>query len=178
MTLLRCLKCGEKLDRRPQACVCPKCEVTWPVSNGIPRFFQAPDHYWGEVGRNQALELLEADIERKNGAFEVFAWGDLADGLPPLYDLFQFFYSTGYLPPEEETVRFASEEDRWIATFKAVFLSDSMFGRVTRRLIGRAGELNVSPEQVLADGVPDYSIQLLSAEVCATRQPASLCGLR
>ena len=60
MTLLRCLKCGEKLDCRPQACVCPKCEVTWPVSNGIPRFFQAPDHYWGEVGRNQALELLEA----------------------------------------------------------------------------------------------------------------------
>ena len=46
-------------------------------------------------------------------------------------------------------MRFASEEDRWIATFKAVFLSDSMFGRVTRRLIGRAGErLNVSPEQV------------------------------
>ena len=57
----------------------------------------------------------------------MFDWGDLAAGLPPLYDFFQFFYSTGYLAPSEETVSFPSEEDRWIATFKAVFLLDSAF---------------------------------------------------
>lgn len=88
-------------------------------------------------------------LDLTNGEFEVFDWSDLAAGLPPLYDFFHFFYSTGYLPPAEETVRFASEEDRWIATFKAVFLSDTAFGQVTRGLILRACEsLNVPPQQV------------------------------
>ena len=46
-------------------------------------------------------------------------------------------------------MRFASEEDRWVATFKAIFLSDSLFGRVTRRFMLNACErLNVSPQLV------------------------------
>ena len=95
------------------------------------------------------LSVENVHLDPKTGEFEAFDWCDLAGGLPPLYDFFQFFYSTGYLSPAEETVRFASEEDRWIATFKAVFLSDSPFGRVTRRLISNACErLNVSPELV------------------------------
>jgi hypothetical protein len=95
------------------------------------------------------LSVENAHLDRKTEEFEVFDWCDLASGLPPFYDFFQFFYSTGYLSPAEETVRFASEEDRWIATFKAVFLSDSSFGRVTRRLILNACErLNVSPQLV------------------------------
>lgn len=60
MTLLRCLNCSAPLDCGPEQCVCPGCGAAWPVSGGIPRFFQSPDHYWGEVGRKQALELLEA----------------------------------------------------------------------------------------------------------------------
>ena len=95
------------------------------------------------------LSVENAHIDRKTGVFEVFDWCDLAGGLPPLYDFFQFFHSTGYLARADETVRFASEEDRWVATFKAVFLSDSAFGRLTRRLILHACErLNVSPQQV------------------------------
>ena len=95
------------------------------------------------------LSVENASIDLKTGEFEVFDWCDLADGLPPFYDFFQFFYSTGYLARAEETVRFASEEDRWIATFEAVFLSDSSFGRVARRLILYACErLKVSPQQV------------------------------
>lgn len=95
------------------------------------------------------LSVENTHIDRKTGEFGVFDWHDLADGLPPLYDFFEFFYSTGYLAPAEETVRFASEEDRWIATFNGVFLSDSAFRQLTRRLILRACErLNVSPQQV------------------------------
>jgi ubiquinone/menaquinone biosynthesis C-methylase UbiE len=95
------------------------------------------------------LSVENTHIDLTTGEFEVFDWSDLADGLPPLYDFFQFFYSTGYLPPAEETVRFACEEDRWIATFKAVFFSESGFGSVTRRLILHTCErLGVSPQQV------------------------------
>jgi ubiquinone/menaquinone biosynthesis C-methylase UbiE len=95
------------------------------------------------------LSVENAHLNRKTGEFEVFDWCDLAGGLPPLFDFFQFFISTGYLSPAEEAVRFASEEDRWIATFKAIYLSDSSFGQVTRRLILHAcARLNVSPQLV------------------------------
>jgi hypothetical protein len=95
------------------------------------------------------LSVENTHLDRETGLFEVFDWCDLAGGLPPLYDFFQFFYSTGYLSPQQETVRFASEEDRWIATFKAVFLSDSSFGRLTRRLIRHACKrLNVPARRV------------------------------
>src|SRR5438552_14719685 len=60
MTLLRCLNCGGPVDVGAEQCVCRGCGSTWPISNGTPRFFQAPDHYWGEVDRNQAIELVEA----------------------------------------------------------------------------------------------------------------------
>jgi hypothetical protein len=95
------------------------------------------------------LSVENAHLDRKTGEFEVFDWCDLAGGLPPLYDFFQFFYSTGYLAPAEETVRFASDDDRWIATFNAVFRSDSAFARLARRLMLRACErFSVSPRQV------------------------------
>jgi ubiquinone/menaquinone biosynthesis C-methylase UbiE len=95
------------------------------------------------------LSVENAHIDGKTGEFEVFDWCDLAGGLPPLYDFFQFFLSTGYLPRAAESVKFASEEDRWIATFKALFLSEQPIGRLTRRLIRRAGErLNVLPDKI------------------------------
>jgi SAM-dependent methyltransferase len=111
------------------------------------RYFQGdrPAATWIQHGD---LSVENTHIDRKTGEFEVFDWGDLAGGFPPLYDFFQFFYSTGYLAPAEETARFASEEDRWIATFKAVYLSDSKFGRLARKLLRRACErLHVSPSQ-------------------------------
>ena len=95
------------------------------------------------------LSVENAHVDPKTGHFEVFDWCDLAGGLPPLYDFFQFFLSTGYLPRAAESVRFASEEERWIETFKALFLSETAIGRLTRRLVLQAGErLNVSPDQV------------------------------
>lgn len=130
------------------------------------------------------LSVENAHIDRKTGELEVFDWCDLADGLPPLYDFFHFFYSTGYLAPAEETTRFACEEDRWIATFKAVFLSDSAFGGLTRRLILHACErLNVSPPQVPSlllefliirsnycepRSVAQHRVQLRLLELCVT----------
>ena len=68
MLLLQCLQCGAKLDCGPEQCVCPKCGTTWPVRDGIPRFFQVPDHYWGEMDRNKALELI--DVARKRSWVE------------------------------------------------------------------------------------------------------------
>jgi len=112
------------------------------------RYFQEgfPSATWIQHGD---LSVENAHFDLETGEFEVIDWGDLAAGLPPLYDFFQFFYSTGHLAPAEEFVRFASEEDRWIATFKAVFLSDLAFGRLTRRLIFYACErLNVCAQQV------------------------------
>jgi ubiquinone/menaquinone biosynthesis C-methylase UbiE len=129
------------------------------------------------------LSVENTHIDPTTGEFEVFDWSDLAGGLPPLYDLFQFFYSTGYLSPAEETVRFASEEDRWIATFNAVFLSDSAFGRMIRRLILHACErLNVLPQQVPSlllefliirshyypKSAAQHRVQLRLLEVCVT----------
>jgi len=117
---------------------------------GEKRYFQqaAPDASatWVQHGD---LSVENAHIDWKTGVFEVFDWCDLAGGLPPLYDFFQFFLSTGYLPRADERVRFASEEDRWTATFQALFLSDTPVGRVTRRLILQAGErLNISAQQI------------------------------
>jgi len=60
MSLLRCLKCGAKVDCGSERCVCPQCGQEWPVVGGIPRFFQFPTYYWGEVGREEARDLLES----------------------------------------------------------------------------------------------------------------------
>jgi SAM-dependent methyltransferase len=107
-----------------------------------------PEHSPGWIQHGD-FSVENAYIDPTTGEIEVFDWSDLAGGLPSLYDFFQVFFSTGYLPPAEENVRFASEEDRWITTFNAVFLSDRGFGRLTRRLILHACErLNVSPQHV------------------------------
>ena len=60
MTLLKCLKCEAELDVIRDRCTCPQCGAEWPVSGGIPRFFQAPTYYWGEISRNESRDLLDA----------------------------------------------------------------------------------------------------------------------
>jgi hypothetical protein len=85
---------------------------------------------------------------RTNGEFGVFDWGSLAGGLPPLYDLIQYFLSVAYLPYREESSRFASTEERWMSSFRAVFLSDTPFGQLARQLIRYCCErLEVLPQQ-------------------------------
>jgi SAM-dependent methyltransferase len=116
--------------------------------------FPEPSATWIQHGD---LSVENAHIDRKTGEFEVFDWCDLAGGLPPLYDFFQFFLSTGYLPRAAESVSFASEEDLWIATFNALFFSDAAIGRLTRRLILNAGErLKIS-----ADKIPSLLLEFL-----------------
>jgi SAM-dependent methyltransferase/uncharacterized protein YbaR (Trm112 family) len=56
---LRCLACGSSLwfdagDRLR----CRACGKTWPVREGIPRFFE-PSYYWGEVTKDEAGDLLQ-----------------------------------------------------------------------------------------------------------------------
>ncbi len=58
--LLKCLKCGTRLSVSAEKCSCAECRAEWPIVGGIPRFFEMPDYYWGEVGREKARELLDA----------------------------------------------------------------------------------------------------------------------
>jgi SAM-dependent methyltransferase len=44
--------------------LCPFCGRTWPVTGGIPRFFQ-PGYYWGEVTQEEANRFLHE--ARENG---------------------------------------------------------------------------------------------------------------
>ena len=122
------------------------------------RYFQQrspdPSATWIQHGD---LSVENAHFDHKTGELEVFDWCDLAGGLPPLYDFFQFFLSTGYLPRAAERISFASEEDSWIATFKALFFSDAAIGRLTRRLLLSAGErLKIS-----ADKIPSLLLEFL-----------------
>lgn len=95
------------------------------------------------------LSVENTHLNRASGELHVFDWGDLASGLPPLYDFFQFFVSVAYLRPEDEKTRFTSEEDRWLASFRAVFFSQSNFGLLAWELILEACErLGVPPERV------------------------------
>jgi hypothetical protein len=95
------------------------------------------------------LSIENMSVEPTTQEITVFDWVDMAGGFPPLYDLFEILYSTGYLPPAEETVRFPDDVERWTATFNAVFLSDTGFSRLTENLMLRACErLKVKPELI------------------------------
>jgi SAM-dependent methyltransferase len=128
----------------PELSTCPP-ELTRVISER--RYFGTnspePSATWVQHGD---FSVENAHLDPVTGEFEVFDWCDLAGGLPPLYDFFQFFLSTGYLPRAAESVRFASDQERWVATFTALFLADTPFGRLTTRLLRHACErLNISP---------------------------------
>ncbi len=55
---MKCLKCGSLLQAEEDSVICPQCASRWPVVRGIPRFFQQPSHYWGEIDRRSAAEFL------------------------------------------------------------------------------------------------------------------------
>ncbi len=59
---LKCLDCGARLRNEPASVVCPQCGRSWPVRNGVPRFFE-PEYYWGEARQEEALDLLRAARE-------------------------------------------------------------------------------------------------------------------
>lgn len=91
------------------------------------------------------------------GRIEVLDWDDLAGGFPPLYDIFQFFYSVLYLVPSDENVKFPNTEQRYIASFNGAFFSNSGFARIVRELILHACEqLGVS-----SDLIPSLLLEFL-----------------
>jgi|SRR5579862_6713847 len=94
------------------------------------------------------LSVENTHLVKTSGEFYVFDWGDMKGGLPPLYDLIEFFLSVGYLPRKQEEQRFASEQERWMESFKVVFFSDSKFGGLVRELTLHACErLGVRPNE-------------------------------
>lgn len=60
MNRLRCLHCSTILEFNGTEVSCPSCHSTWPVEDGIPRFFK-PEYYWGELSQTEAnLFIREA----------------------------------------------------------------------------------------------------------------------
>ena len=49
----KCLNCSTALDETAAEMCCPSCGKTWPIRDGVPRFFE-PDYYWGEVPEEEA----------------------------------------------------------------------------------------------------------------------------
>jgi len=97
------------------------------------------------------LSVENIFLDRQTGRIEVVDWADLAAGFPPLYDLFGLFSSTGYLPSTVETVRFPTEEDRWIASFEAIFFNDTDFARIAGKLMLHACErIDIPPAMIPA----------------------------
>jgi len=93
----------------------------------------------------------------ETGRIEVLDWDDLAGGLPPLYDIFHFFYSVLCLVPSDQKVKFPNTEERYIASFNAAFFSNSGFARIVRDLILHACErLGVS-----SDLIPSLLLEFL-----------------
>jgi ubiquinone/menaquinone biosynthesis C-methylase UbiE len=123
-------------------------EISEDLKNPEMRAAIEAARYFGASGANSHpgwvqhgdLSIENIFFDQQNGRVELFDWVDLAGGFPPLYDLFSLFYSTGYLAPGDEVIRFPNEEERWIASFKAVFLTDTRFARIARDLILRACE--------------------------------------
>ncbi|HZQ93804.1 MAG TPA: class I SAM-dependent methyltransferase [Candidatus Sulfotelmatobacter sp.] len=94
------------------------------------------------------LSVENMHLIRATGELEIFDWSDLARGFSPLYDLLEFFVSIAYLPRAQETLRFESKQERWMASFRALFFSESSFGALASDLIRHACEhLGVSPGQ-------------------------------
>jgi len=130
----------EELENRPEVCAAIEERRYFGGSstNSCATWIQHGD-----------LSVENIFLDQETGRIEVFDWADLAGGFSPLYDFFQLFFSTGYLPPADETVRFPSEVERWIASFNAVFLGDTGFARTVRKLILHACErLKVQPELI------------------------------
>jgi ubiquinone/menaquinone biosynthesis C-methylase UbiE/uncharacterized protein YbaR (Trm112 family) len=54
---LQCPRCSSLLELDDRRMWCANCPDSWPVENGIPRFFQ-PDYYWGEVSEDEASRFV------------------------------------------------------------------------------------------------------------------------
>jgi hypothetical protein len=112
------------------------------------------DTAWIQHG-DLSVENIFLDVQTRR--IELLDWADMANGFPPLYDFFSLFYSTGYLHPADEALRFTSEEERWNATFDAVFFSKRGFGQIAGELI-----LNVCEQlNVQTDLIPALLVEFL-----------------
>jgi SAM-dependent methyltransferase len=82
---LKCLQCSSELEITSDAAVCPNCKKSWPIKDGIPRFFEPP-YYWGEIEQKAAVSFL--DEVRKSGWREAASrrFADNADLISSVVD--------------------------------------------------------------------------------------------
>jgi SAM-dependent methyltransferase len=120
----------------------------------LPRDSPNADLNWVQHG-DLSIENITVDLASLQ--VTVFDWVDMARGFPPLYDFFELLFSVGYLIPAYERIRFASEFERWKASFDALFFMDTQFARLGQRLMLQACErLKVQPELI-----PSFLIEFL-----------------
>ena len=55
---LQCPRCSVLLEPDARQLLCTRCGRSWPVENGVPRFFR-PDYYWGELSQNEAGRFIK-----------------------------------------------------------------------------------------------------------------------
>lgn len=57
-SVYQCFDCRTPLSLRSQdLLVCPSCSKSWPIIEGIPRFY-TPPYYWGEMPLAQAEQMI------------------------------------------------------------------------------------------------------------------------
>jgi SAM-dependent methyltransferase len=62
-TRFKCLRCDAALAVDATRASCERCDATWPVHNGVIRFFE-PGYYWGEISQSEATSFV-SDAERE-----------------------------------------------------------------------------------------------------------------
>jgi hypothetical protein len=104
------------------------------------------------------LSVENIFLNHQTSSIEVIDWADLGSGFPPLYDLFTLFFSTGYLSPMQEAVTFLSEEERWVASFEAIFWSDTIFSRIVQNLMLHACKQLGVPQELIPALMVDFLV--------------------
>ncbi|MGH9325332.1 MAG: methyltransferase domain-containing protein [Terriglobia bacterium] len=85
--------------------------------------------------------------DRGEGKAEVIDWGEMAAGLPPLYDVLMFVFSSALLNPSSKKSMGRTPLAFWETSFSDTFFSNQGIGPVFRDLLqGACRRLEVNPD--------------------------------
>lgn len=103
-----------------------------------------PPALWVQHG-DLSVENIFWDAEA--GKIEIIDWGEVAAGLPPLYDVFMLIFSAALIDPSSKRPIEPTPLAFWQASFSDTFLSRHGIAPVFRELLcGVCGQLEVAPD--------------------------------